>query len=433
MLTIWGPRQSLCDRISRRSFLKVGALGLGGLTLADVLRLQAHGANTPKPRHKAVIMVFLEGGPSHQDTYDMKPAAPAEYRGEFKTIQTNVPGIDICELMPLQAKIADKLAILRGVQFGLGAHYKELVFTGFARPAPARPAFGSVVSWFRRDGALPSYVSLCFAPADDERPLYLGTAHRPFVPEGSGLENLRLARGLTQDQLADRKELLGAFDTIRRDIDGKGDMAGMNAFTARALEIITSDKARDAFDIYREPPEVRAKYNVKSHDGREVSAKFLMARRLVEAGVSVVTLTCTQGWDTHADNFKRLRSPLLPELDRNIHALVTDLHERGLDKDVAVVVWGEMGRTPKINDKAGRDHWGEAGIALLAGGGLQMGQVVGATDAHAARPTTLPYTPQNVLATLYHVLGIDPSLTVNDYQGRPVNLLDDPKKIEELL
>jgi len=243
------------------------------------------------------------------------------------------------------------------------------------------------------------------------------------VPTGQAMANLGMRQNMTLNRLADRKELLQSFDTLRRDLDTRGSMPGMDAFAAMALDMITSTTVRDAFDITKEPVQVRDKYGKLT--------PFLQARRLVEAGVAVVTLGLAY-WDTHQDNFKTLRQQL-PDVDQVIHALVTDLHERGLSKDVCVVMAGEYGRTPKVNNQRGRDHWMDAGFVLFAGGGLKMGQVIGATGPHAERPRGLPYMPQNVLATLYRTLGIDPSTTVPDHQGRPMYLLDERAPIAELI
>jgi hypothetical protein len=454
MLTIWGAkRRGYCDRLTRREFLRVGGLGAAGLTLADLLRLKAQGAVDAKAAHKAVIMVFLTGGPSHIDMYDLKPEAPPEVRGEFKPIRTNVPGLDICELMPLQAKIADKLAVIRNMTFFNQIHFTHELDTGFPKENSNRPALGSVVARLRpAAGAMPPYIAMAGAkgrqvyPGD---PGFLGAAFRPFVPGNHrgpnrtvGLDDLRL-RG-SRERFDDRRDLLRAFDSLRRDIDDHhGSLAGVDAFTARALEMITTPKIRDAFDVNQEPAEVRAKYGAQTH--------WLQALRMVEAGASVVTLTSgIDDWDLHGNDnnvdlqgnkyetiFHALRR-MLPEYDRTMHALITDLHARGLEKDVAVVVWGEMGRTPKLDTKApivcGRDHWPQSGFAVVAGGGLQMGQVVGATNAKAERATGTPYTPQNMLATLYHVLGIDAAnTTLPDQNGRPIYLLDDSDKIKELV
>jgi hypothetical protein len=438
MLTFWGSKQRLCDGLSRRDFLKVGALTVGGLTLADVLRGRARAAGGAGSPGKAVIMVYLNGGPSHIDLYDMKPDAPAEYRGEFKPIRTNVPGLDICELMPLQAKIADKLAVIRNMKFEQQGHTSTELDTGFVRGD--RPAIGSIVSKLRSDAGIrngmPPYVYLGDANHVG-RPGFLGKGHEAYIP-GERAMNLGLGRDMSLDRLGERRRLVESFDALRRDVDdARGSIAGMDAFTAQALEMITSNKARDAFDVTREPEPVRERYGK--------GTEFLQARRLIEAGVPVVTLTprnrtpgpmCNGEWDHHDHIFRCLRT-VVPQLDRSVHALVTDLHERGLAKDVAVVVWGEMGRTPRVGTQrdttGGRDHWPQAGFALLAGGGLTTGQVIGATDARGESPKGRPYTPQNVLATLYHVLGIDPATTLPDHQGRPVYLLDDREKVAELV
>jgi len=454
-------QNQFCDGISRRDFLKAGALGLSGLSLADLLRLRAQAGGTPKPSRKSVIMICLAGAPSHLDMYDLKPDAPAEYRGEFRPIRTNVSGLDLCELMPLQAKIADKLALVRNLRFDARSfHELHEVCTGFSAVA-RRPAFGSVVSRLRSGdrSPLPRYVSpnlsdniylrlsgngpdVSHAPED---PSYVGVAHQPFDPSGPGLENLTLARGITLERLADRRALLQAFDGLSRDLDRGAQMSGMDPFTARALEIISSPAARDAFDLSKEPTRVRDLYgpDVRNRfsylpNWTWFSSKFLLARRLVEAGVPVVTLA-PGAWDHHGlitpqhrgNIFAQLRE-LLPWLDRSLYALLTDLHARGLDQDVVVVVWGEFGRSPRINRYAGRDHWPAAGFALVAGGGLRMGQVIGATDARGEKPNGRAYTPQNILATLYRFLGIDPATTLPDHNGRPMHLLDDREPISEL-
>jgi hypothetical protein len=452
MLTFWGPAGGRhCDGVSRRNFLRVGGLGVAGLTLADVFRLRAAGQQGGKasPPGKAVIMILLGGGPSHIDMYDLKPGAPAEVRGEFKPIRTTVPGLDVCELMPQQAKAAERLALVRNLQMTTSSHNYMEITSGFlwGRQIPGgkgnpRPAFGSVVSRLRGGDRVPPFVSLWNAdPAAAEDPAYLGLAHRPFHPSGPGLENLALTKGMTLDRLGDRKQLLHAFDGLRREADGRGQLPGLDAFTARALEMIASPRTRDAFDVSREPERVRVRYGLTPdlpvyNANYLVLKQFLLARRLVEAGVAVVSLQAFGEWDTHYDNFKSLRR-MVPVVDRGVAALVSDLHERGLDKDVAVVMWGEFGRGPKIyslnGHPPGRDHHGPANFVLFAGGGLKTGQVVGATDRRGERPVGRPYTPQNVLATLYHVLGIDPATTLADHSGRPVALLDDRRQIEELL
>jgi len=430
VLSIWGKKHaSCCDGISRRNFLRVGSLGLAGLTLGDVFRLQAEQANGSRLSRKAVLMVYLPGGPPHQDTYDLKPDAPREVRGEFQPIRTNVAGMDICELLPQQAKLADQFAIVRGIKFANDNHNVDEVVTGFP-PSAHRPAFGSVVSKVRGQNDIPPYVSFggldLGSPVSPENPQYLGSAHRPFSPSGPGLRNLGLCPGVSLERLEDRHKLLGAFDQLDRDLDRSNAMAGMDAFNARAIDILRSSRAKEAFDLSREPDRLRQRYGANS--------QLLLARRLLEAGVSVVTVGFTRspGWDTHQNNFATMRK-LLPELDGGLATLLTDLRDRGLASEVTVLVWGEFGRSPRISPEGGRYHWPDAGCALLAGGGLRTGQVVGATDSHGARARGNAYTVQNVLATLYHVLGVDPGVTFNDHNGRPQYLLDEREPINTLL
>jgi hypothetical protein len=451
MLTFWGNRHRFCDGLSRRQFLQVGTLGLAGLSLVDLLRLRAEGAAQATP--KSVIMIWLDGGPPPMDMYDLKPDAPETYRGEFKPIRTKVPGFDICELMPLQAQMADKFAVVRSLTFPPpSSHDCNLCFSGFhgvLQDDQRRPAFGSLVSRFRSatGDRLPHYVSMVESNPNGqglaEPPHYVGAAHKPFrIAKGEAQKlNLRPVPGVTIAQLEDRRKLLAGLDTLRRDLDTGGTFAGMDAFSTRAMDMITSPKALEAFDITREPDKVRERYGVVRGKAIVDGGQFkwqgeglLLARRLVEAGVSVVTVQLPY-WDLHGGHrgniFNSLRI-ILPLWDQALCALLTDLQERGLEKDVAVVAWGEMGRTPNIIE-GGRDHWSDSACALFAGGGLKVGQVVGATDSRCVRPRTRAYGPQNVLATLYDVLGIDPSATVPDYTGRPMNVLDDPQPIAELL
>jgi hypothetical protein len=444
MLSFFGAKSRFCDGLSRRDFLKVGALGVGGLSLSDLLRLRAQGAAGGS--HKAVIMVYLNGGPSHMDMYDLKPEAPTEYRGELKPIQTNVPGMDISELLPLQAKIADKMAIIRNMKFLQQGHAPPELLTGFNDGK--RPSLGAIVSKLRRDAGirdvLPPYVTV----ANDGNSHYsnftgtLGMGHKPLATDATGqrISGLAPVVGVTADRLVDRRNLLQSFDTIRKDLDdSQGSFSALDAFTGQAMDMITGSRARDAFDLTKEPEMSRARYGKQT--------EYLLARRLVEAGVSVATITpqnhhvdqksgCNGQWDHHDHIFKCLRT-VLPQFDQSVYTLVTDLHERGMDKDVAVVIWGEMGRTPLVGGQkgttAGRDHWPEAGFAVMIGGGLQMGQVIGATTARGERAKGVPYTPQNILSTLYHVLGIDPVTTINDQTGRPIYLLEDRERVKELV
>lgn len=416
MLTIFGNKQTTgCDGVSRRQFLRVGALGMGGLCLTDLLAIQARATGTAAARKKSVIMIYLYGGMPHLDMYDMKPAAPTEIRGEFRPIPTNVTGINICELMPKQATITDKLAIVRNWE-GRGGHNPLELLTGVPEGGK-RPAFGSIVSRLRgaiQDG-MPQYV----ASGLNGPTAYLGRAYEPFVPNGELMKNLRL--NVSLERLADRRALLQSFDSLQSNLDAN--LSDMDAFTTRALAMITSNQVRDALDVSKESAETRAKYGKASN--------WLMARRLVEAGVAVVSLSGAGDWDTHENNFPVMRR-LMPDYDQAVHALVTDLSERGLDRDVAVVVWSEFGRTPRINNKAGRDHF-PTGSVLLAGGGFKRGQAIGATDSRADHSTSVPYRATHVLSTLYHHLGIDPATTLPDHNGRPMYLLDDRRVISELL
>jgi hypothetical protein len=431
MLTLLGSLRRCRGGVSRRDVLRVGALALGGLTLPDLLRLRANAAQRDV-RSKSVIMIWMRGGPSHIDSYDMKPGAPAEIRGEFNPIPTSVPGIQVCEYLPRHAAMIDRLAIIRGIQSNdLGDHTPHYILTGFPDRGK-RPVLGAIVSHLRpRTDGLPPYVSLMYKPPglyDNEGPTYVGPAHRPFVPRGEGLANLSLAQGMSLQRLSDRRELLTQFDALRRQVDRGsvdygGSAAAMDAFTRRAAEMVTSSKARDAFDLKQESPATRERYG-------KFCENFLMARRLVEAGVPVVTLKVGD-WDTHEKNFIDMRQQL-PQLDRGFQALVSDLYDRGLERDVAVVLWGEFGRAPRISRGDGRDHWPEAGAAVLAGGGWRVGQVIGETDAQGGRSKGKPYTPSNVLASVYRHLGIDPAATIPDRNNRPMQVLDDREVVREL-
>jgi hypothetical protein len=427
MLNLLGSKQRFCDGIGRRNFLKIGAFG-AGLTLADLLRARAQAnpaAHISTP--KAAIMIYLPGGPSHMDMYDLKPDAPMEYRGEFKPIPTNVPGVQICEHMPRQARMFDQLAVIRSI-VSVDEHSDSLVMTGFGENANRlqhRPSFGSVVSRLRGTGHadIPPFVSLRGQSVGCE-PGYLGIAHRAFTPDGPGLSNLALAGGLTMERSQDRRGLLHQFDSVRRDIDATGTMTGLDSFAQRAFDMIASGATRRALDHSREEPRIRDRYR-----GIE---QFLTARRLVEAGVGCVTLAYG-GWDTHERNFEQLRRQL-PELDRGIANLIQDLHERGMDQDVVTIVWGEFGRTPRVNNnQGGRDHWGPVMSAMIAGGGLKMGQAIGATNSRGEVPRDRSCTASQVLSTIYRALGIDPSQTFANGAGRPMYILEDREPIHELL
>jgi Protein of unknown function (DUF1501) len=430
MLTFLGKRQQFCDGVSRRNFLRIGAFG-AGLTLADMLRLQAaqpaaNQEGTTSIRPKAAIMIYLPGGPSHMDMYDLKPEAPAEFRGEFKPIQTNVPGVQISEHFPMQAKMFDKLAVVRSL-VAVDEHSDSLVMTGYSENTNRtmkHPSFGSVISKLRgNSNDIPPFVSLHGMTPGTE-PGFLGVAHRAFTPDGTGLHNLRLRDGFTVDRMDERKDLLASFDTVRRDIDTGTTMKGMDSFSGRAFDMIASGTVRKALDLKHEEPRTRDRYR-----GIE---QFLTARRLVEAGVGCVTLHFG-GWDTHSGNFKTLKQQL-PQLDRGIANLIQDLHDRGMEDDVVTVCWGEFGRTPKINNSdAGRDHWSPVMSALVAGGGLKMGQAIGSSSARGETPKDRPYKVPHLLSTLYSAIGIDPSITFPNGSGRPMYILDDRTTVSELV
>jgi len=442
VLTLWGSRQPFCDRISRRNFLKIGAMS-AGLTLADLLRLRAEGNSDPTKFGKSVIMVYLGGGPSHIDTYDLKPDAPVEYRGEFRPIATNVPGVQLCELFPKQAAIFDKLAVIRSV-IATAEHSDSTVTTGFTEAVNRtahHPSIGAVISKLRNQAGtgVPPFVSLptqngTLFEAPGDYPGYLGIAHRPFTPQGEGLKDLRQLTDVNAERMGERRSLLTSFDSLRRDLDTSSVMEGLDSYKSRAFEMVTSGAVRKALDLSLEDPKTVERYDANNREFfTQGGDKFLLARRLVEAGVRCVTVGFG-GYDTHASNFKTLRVKL-PVIDRGLANLVRDLHDRGMDKDVVVVMWGEFGRTPKIGDATpdGRGHWPSAMSALIAGGGLKMGQVIGSTTARAETPKDRPYRVSQVLSTIYQTLGIDPAQTFPNGSGRPMYILDDRDPVAELL
>jgi hypothetical protein len=427
MFTIRGPKQRFCDGVSRRNFLRLGAFG-AGLTLTDLLRLRASAGQEVTVKAKSAIMINLPGGPSHLDMYDLKPEAPVEFRGEFKPIPTNVPGVKICELFPRQARMWDKFAVIRSL-IGGDEHSDSHTNTGYHQRenmTAHHPALGAVVSKMRTNqaGDIPPFVSLR-GMSEGTEPGFLGVAHRPFTPNGPGLENLRLPSGVNTGRADDRKDLLASFDTARREVDASGTMIGMDSFKTRAYDMVSSGAVRKALDLRLEEPRSRDRYK-----GVE---EFLTARRLVEAGVGCVTLNYG-GWDTHSENFKTLRRQL-PPLDVGLSNLIEDLHDRGMGDDVVTIMWGEFGRTPKIGDSTadGRGHWPPAMSALIAGGGLKMGQMVGTTTPRGEKPKDRPYHVPQVLATMYGVLGIDPSQTFVNGAGRPMYILDDREPVTELI
>jgi hypothetical protein len=419
---------------------------MGGLSLPGLLR--AEQASGIGKSHKAVIMIYLVGAPPHQDMYDLKMDAPAGIRGEFKPIDTKVPGIQISEHLPKLASIMDKLIPLRSVHGSpSGDHDSFICYTGRSvqkQPVGGWPSIGSTVSKLlgSSNASVPPFVGLApnagHAPyGSPGHPGFLGIAHGAFRPSGPIRTNMTL-NSENAVHLADRTSLLEEFDRVRRDIDTRGSFDELDALRRQSLGILTSSKMADALDLSREPLAVREWYgkgDAKNYgDGAPRNLEhFLMARRLVEAGARVVTLNFGR-WDFHSNNFSECKNTHFPWFDHGVHALITDLHARGLDKDVAVVAWGEFGRTPQINKDAGRDHWPQVGGGLIAGGGFRTGQVIGATDRTGGTISRRPVHFGEVHATLYHHFGIDPhAVTLPDLTGRPHYLVDEWKALPEII
>jgi uncharacterized protein (DUF1501 family) len=445
--------------MSRRCFLQVGSLGLAGLSLTDVLAARAATANAGP--QTSVILLYLHGGASQLETYDLKPAAPSSYRSVFEPIATNVPGLDICELFPLQAKIADKFSLIRSIHHDIGIHSDGgiLVLTGktpsrldpTSQSKSEHPDFGSVVSRVRGMGAnaIPPYIAIPAKPYMT-RPTYLGLHHGAFeqsdpsVPSYAGPQ-IRVGRGEQTTSLADRRHLLERLDRFHPHLDLTGQVQGMRDFHDLAFQMLTSPETARAFDLKQESDQLRDRY------GRHLWGQgCLLARRLAEAGSSVISLYIDApkvgpdftNWDDHSGNagrpghFGGYMRTRLPFLDQALSALIEDIFAKGLDRQVLVAVMGEFGRTPRISTNStgvGRDHWPDAATVLLSGGGLRMGQVVGATNSKAEFPTERPYTPQDVLATIYRHLGIDTHRAFTDFACRPIAILDNGQPISELV
>lgn len=437
MLSILGRGNQLCDGVSRREILRIGALGMGGLALPGLLRAEKQSGI--KQAHKSIIMIYMCGAPAHQDMYDMKMDAPSEIRGEYRPINTNVSGLQICEHMPRLAKIMDKCIPLRSM-YGSpnGAHDSFICYTGRTtqnQPPGGYPAIGATVSHLLgpTNPSVPPFVGL--APNTGHPPYgspglpgFLGVGHAAFRPSGPAKKDMVL-QGISEDRLNNRKALFASIDSLKRDIDASGMMEGMDTINQQAFNILTSSKLADALDLSQESSETRKRYgkgDPKNYgDGAPTNLEhFLMARRLVEAGARIVTLNFGR-WDFHSDNFNGMKRTHLPQFDQGLSALIEDLHTRGLADDVAVVAWGEFGRTPRINKDAGRDHWPQVGGGLLAGGGFKSGQVIGATDRMGATIADRPVHFSEVFASLYKHLGLDPhAITIPDFAGRPQYLVD---------
>lgn len=447
MLQFLGGSDRLCSGLSRRSFLSIGSLcfGMGGFTLADLLR--AEESASKKSSHKGLINIFLGGGAPHQDMWDIKTQAPAEIRGEFSPIATNVTGIQICEVFPQLAARMDKSVVIRSVVGCKDRHESSQCMSGWfpddLRALGGRPSIGSAMAKLQgsADPAVPAFVGLAnktqhvpWSFSGDAG--FLGAAYTPFKPDGPGMENMKL-HSIGLDRLRDRRRLLTSIDTMRRDIDTSGMMAGMDAFEQRALDVLTSSKLLDALDLSKEDPKLVERYG----DGKPYQYQYdgaptcndhlLIARRLIEAGVRVVSLSYGR-WDSHGQNFDLVRDHG-SKLDQCLSALIDDLDVRGMLDDVTVVVWGEFGRTPKINNNAGRDHWAQVNSAFLAGGGMRTGQAIGATNRLGEYASERPVHMQEIIATLYHNLGINvATTTINDPTGRPQFLVDH-EPIRELI
>jgi hypothetical protein len=447
MLTILGRphrRGGFCDGVSRRDFLTAGGTLFGGcLALPNLLAAEARSGI--RSSHKAVINVYLPGGPPHLDMWDLKPDAPADVRGEFKPIATKVPGVQICELFPKIAAMMDKFAVIRSLVGSSGDHDAYQCMTGRPRTPANNGFWPSLGAWVSKvqgpaDRSVPPHVTLMY-PTGERRWGYpgdggfLGLAHAPFRLAGgkdSGMKAEGLVlKGVTPERFGDRAGLLKSFDTINRTLDRSGGMDGMDAFNRQATDILTTSKLRDALDLTKEPPASLARYGVDDpafeRDGApRMVRNFCVARRLVEAGARVVTMNFTR-WDWHGSdgkNFVQARKDF-PLLDKAVTALVEDLHERGLEKDVTVIVWGEFGRTPRINKDASRDHWPQLSCALMAGGGMKTGQAVGESNRLAERATKRPVTHQEIFATLYRNLGINLNdVREFDPNGRPQYPID---------
>jgi hypothetical protein len=434
MFLLPGSRNgATCDGASRRDFLRLGALGLGGLTLPRLLRARAAAAASGQStRNTSVVWLWLGGGPTHIETFDPKMSAPVEYRSIVGAVKTNLPGVELGGVFPRMASLADKMAFVRSFAHrnsghGGGTHW---VMTGYDFPpadngmAPVKPGLGSILSRFRGPNnsltGLPTYVRLNGTYGDG--PAWLGSAYAPFDTGGNARSNMNLK--VTLDRLAERRSLVKAFDTMDRDLDRSGLLQGLDSFETQAFDLILS-RARETFDISREDPRIRDRY------GKGLGEQMLLARRLCEAGVGFVTLHFG-GWDMHGTIAPAMKS-LGPQVDHAVAAFIEDTVARGLDKEVLLVITGEFGRTPRINPQAGRDHWAPLSTLALAGGGLKMGQVVGESNAKAEVPKTTPITPQDLVATVFHVLGIPQDLHYNDQSGRPMPMIDGGKPITELV
>jgi uncharacterized protein (DUF1501 family) len=460
------PNRSGCDEfrrllaLERRSFLKLGILGTAGLALGDLLKLEgnARAAGRTTSSERSVIILWMRGGPSQHETWDPKPDAPIEYRGEFGAMRTRVPGIRICDLLPMSARCMDKWSIIRSLHHTDAGHSTgdQIVFTGYPSapnlpaegPGNVMPSCGSIVAkqLQQKNPRLPAYVMIPrMVPGTGSA--YLGPACNPFETIADPVndkpfkvQDISFPAGISLQRLEGRRALASAFDSLRRDVDNSGQMEAMDRFNQKAWELVTGEEARNAFDLDSEPRAIRERYGfmpefkAPTPDRCGVPAwsqRLLLARRLVEAGVRLVTVDL-RWWDTHVQGFDSMRNGFLPRWDRAYSALIEDLDQRGLLERTMVIAWGEFGRTPKVNKDAGRDHWPNVFSAAVAGGGIQGGRVVGSSDDKGAEPAENPKTPQDVLATIYRHLGVDTTAQYADHSGRPHPVLPSGSPIDEL-
>jgi len=435
MLNLWSNRvKPACDGGTRRDFLKAGVLGMGGLALSDLLRFRAQANEQGRPtRSTSVVWLWLGGGPTHVETFDPKMSAPAEFRSTIGSVQTNVPGIEIGSVFEKMARVSDKMAYVRSFAHtnsghGGGTHWVNTGYNFVAADnggGQSKPGFGSILARHRgsnnRETGLPTYVRMSGILGDG--PSWLGSAYAPFDVAGNARNNMNLQ--VTLDRLADRRNLLRSFDSLDRQVDRTGLMQGLDSFETQAFDLLLS-RARETFDVSREDPRTLDLYG-----NNRLAQQMLLARRLCEAGVGFVTLNYG-GWDMHGNIAQSMRQTA-PAVDHAVSAFVRDVTQRGLENDILLVITGEFGRTPRVNQGAGRDHWAPLSTLALSGGGLRMGQTVGESNARAEVPRTTPITPQDLMATIFHVLGIPQDLHFNDPTGRPTVMVNGGRPIRELV
>lgn len=453
MLTIGGGKATRdCTGVSRRSFLQVGSLGMGGMSLASLLSQRAVARNVESIKDTSVIFLFLAGGVSHIETFDPKMSAPAEYRSVTGELKTSLPGVTFGGNFSRLSNFADKMAIFRSFAHTNSSHQpgRHFVMTGYDDPSvnngnePKRPGFGALTAKVRGTNhpvtGMPTYIRLGGEVIGDG-PAFLGAAYGPFDPQGDALDNLRL--NISTDRLADRRSLLANLDEVRRRIDARRLLDDENEFKQQAFDIVLGNSA-DAFDLSQEDPRLLAKYRESVHvrvsrDGSDIVSMpgewLLQARRLCEAGCGFVNIVWT-GWDHHGVNgtyqIKEGMDLMGPVLDHALATFVEDLYQRGLEKKILLVITGEFGRTPKISAAAGRDHWAPLSTLALVGGGLKMGQIIGESSAKAEVPATTPYRPRDLMATLFEVLALDRKMQIVNRAGRPITIIEDGAPVPEL-